>query len=113
MKPMGSSQDAIYEVMKNGNFYTIWDIRKLIALRYGIHVMETTISAKMRSFRWLENRVKYKLSTDLREEVLIKEKRVNGGGYLYKLIIPEIKDNVVDFNYEYTINELKKLGYPV
>ena len=81
MKPMGSSQDGIYEVMKNGNFYTIWDIRKLIA--------------------------------DLREEVLIKEKRVNGGGYLYKLIIPEIKDNVVDFNYEYTINELKKLGYPV
>ena len=40
-----STKQALYEVMKDGNLYTIWDLKKLIALRYEVYAMETSISA--------------------------------------------------------------------
>jgi hypothetical protein len=79
-------QKAIYEVMKDGNLYTIWDLKKLIALRYEVYSMETSISAIMRSFRWDENRARFNLPRDINVEVLVKQNRPNGKGYLYKLI---------------------------
>lgn len=79
-------QKAIYEVMKDGNLYTIWDLKELIALRYEVYSMETSISAIMRSFRWDENRAKFNLPRDINVEVLVKQNRPNGKGYLYKLI---------------------------
>ena len=82
-------QKAIYEVMKDGNLYTIWDLKELIALRYEVYSMETSISAIMRSFRWDENRAKFNLPRDINVEVLVKQNRPNGKGYLYKLITEE------------------------
>ena len=79
-------QKAIYEVMKDGNLYTIWDLKELIALRYEVYAMETSISAIMRSFRWDENRARFNLPRDINVEVLVKQNRPNGKGYLYKLI---------------------------
>tara|TARA_B100001248_G_scaffold245001_1_gene214499 strand:+ start:85 stop:351 length:267 start_codon:yes stop_codon:yes gene_type:complete len=79
-------QKAIYEVMKDGNLYTIWDLKELIALRYEVYSMETSISAIMRSFRWDENRARFNLPRDINVEVLVKQNRPNGKGYLYKLI---------------------------
>ena len=82
-------QKAIYEVMKDGNLYTIWDLKELIALRYEVYSMETSISAIMRSFRWDENRARFNLPRDINVEVLVKQNRPNGKGYLYKLITKE------------------------
>ena len=82
-------QKAIYEVMKDGNLYTIWDLKELIALRYEVYAMETSISAIMRSFRWDENRARFNLPRDINVEVLVKQNRPNGKGYLYKLITKE------------------------
>ena len=82
-------QKAIYEVMKDGNLYTIWDLKELIALRYEVYSMETSISAIMRSFRWDENRARFNLPRDINVEVLVKQNRPNGKGYLYKLITEE------------------------
>ena len=82
-------QKAIYEVMKDGNLYTIWDLKKLIELRYEVYSMETSISAVMRSFRWDENRVRFNLPRDINTEVLVKQNRPNGKGYLYKLVTEE------------------------
>ena len=79
-------QKAIYEVMKDGNLYTIWDLKELIALHYEVYSMETSISAIMRSFRWDENRARFNLPRDINVEVLVKQNRPNGKGYLYKLI---------------------------
>ena len=79
-------QKAIYEVMKDGNLYTIWDLKELIALRNEVYSMETSISAIMRSFRWDENRARFNLPRDINVEVLVKQNRPNGKGYLYKLI---------------------------
>ena len=79
-------QKAIYEVIKDGNLYTIWDLKELIALRYEVYSMETSISAIMRSFRWDENRARFNLPRDINVEVLVKQNRPNGKGYLYKLI---------------------------
>jgi len=81
-----SIKAAIYEVMKDGNLYTIWDLKELIALRYEVYAMETSISAVMRSFRWDENRARFNLPRDINVEVLVKQTRPNGKGYLYKLI---------------------------
>ena len=81
-----SIKKAIYEVMKDGNLYTIWDLKELIELRYEVYAMETSISAVMRSFRWPENRAYFNLPRDLSVEVLVKQTRPNGKGYLYKLI---------------------------
>ncbi len=80
-------KQAVYEVMKDGNFYTIWDLRRLIAFHYDVYSMETSISAVMRSFRWAENRAQFNLSRD--QEVLVKKTRQNGKGYVYKLITQE------------------------
>ena len=82
-------QKAIYEVMKDGNLYTIWDLKKLIELRYEVYSMETSISAIMRSFRWDENRARFNLPRDINTEVLVKQNRPNGKGYLYKLVTEE------------------------
>ena len=82
-------QKAIYEVMKDGNLYTIWDLKELIALRYEVYSMETSISAIMRSFRWDENRARFNLPRDINTEVLVKQNRPNGKGYLYKLVTEE------------------------
>ena len=40
----------------------------------------------MRSFRWDENRATFNLPRDEDVEVLVKQNRPNGKGYLYKLI---------------------------
>ena len=84
-----SIKAAIYEVMKDGNLYTIWDLKELIQLRYEVYAMETSISAVMRSFRWAENRARFNLPRDEEVEVLVKQNRPNGKGYLYKLITEE------------------------
>ena len=81
-----STKKALYEVMKDGNLYTIWDLKELIALRYEVYAMETSISAIMRSFRWDENRARFNLPRDINVEVLVKQNRPNGKEYLYKLI---------------------------
>jgi len=84
-----SIKAAIYEVMKDGNLYTIWDLKELIQLRYEVYAMETSISAVMRSFRWAENRARFNLPRDISTEVLVKQTRPNGKGYLYKLVTEE------------------------
>jgi len=84
-----STKQALYEVMKDGNLYTIWDLKELIQLRYEVYAMETSISAVMRSFRWDENRARFNLPRDINVEVLVKQNRPNGKGYLYKLITKE------------------------
>ena len=84
-----STKKALYEVMKDGNLYTIWDLKELIALRHEVYSMETSISAIMRSFRWDENRARFNLPRDINVEVLVKQNRPNGKGYLYKLITKE------------------------
>ena len=81
-----SVKQALYEVMKDGDFYTIWDLRRMIAFHYDVYSMETSISAVMRSFRWAENRARFNLPRDEEVEVLVKQNRPNGKGYLYKLI---------------------------
>ena len=74
--------DCLYEIMKDGGWFTFWQLQEKIQA-FGKFYGEATISAGLRKLRNYEERKKYNLK--LYGEVVEKRSRLAGKGYEYKL----------------------------
>ena len=74
--------DCLYEIMKDGGWYTFWQLQEKIQA-FGKFYGEATISAGLRKLRNYEERKKYNLKEY--GEVVEKRSRLAGKGYEYKL----------------------------
>jgi hypothetical protein len=84
--------DCLYEVMKDGGWFTFWVLRDRISNSFDKYYGEATISAGLRKFRHYEERKKYNLSFGA--EVIEKRPRPTGAGYEYKLIVQAGQQNL-------------------
>ena len=80
-------EDCLYQVMKDGGWYSFWQLQELISTKFDKFYGEPTISAGLRRFRHQEERLKYDLETY--GEVLQKRRRASGNGYEYKLVLKQ------------------------
>jgi len=74
--------DCLYEIMKEGGWFTFWQLQEKIQA-FNKFYGEATISAGLRKLRNHEERKKYNLK--LYGEVVEKRTRLAGKGYEYKL----------------------------
>jgi len=74
--------DCLYEIMKDGGWYTFWQLQEKIQA-FGKFYGEATISAGLRNLRNYEERKRYNLKEY--GEVVEKRSRLAGKGYEYKL----------------------------
>jgi len=77
--------DCIYICMKNGNWWTFWELQQSIKKNTGNFYGEPTISAAIRNMRKDYAREKYKLPSF--GEVIEKKRLWNSKGWKYKLIL--------------------------
>ena len=81
---MSSLNDYVYRCMKNGRYWTFWELQDVIKQNTGKFYGEPTISAAIRALRWEENRIKYDLPKD---GEVVERKRLQGRkGYQYRLV---------------------------
>ena len=76
--------DALYLCMRNGKYWTFWDLQRVIQDRTGSFYGEPTISAGIRNLRKDKYRAKYGLP--FAGETITSRRIQNGKGYEYKLI---------------------------
>ena len=82
---MSSLNDYVYRCMKNGHYWTFWELQDVIKQNTGKFYGEPTISASIRALRWEQNRTKYGLPT---EGEVVERKRCQGRkGYQYRLVL--------------------------
>jgi len=80
-----SLNDCIYLCLRNGGFWTFWELQETIKEKTGKFYGEPTISAGIRNMRKDYCRSKYSLKP---YGEIIKKKRLDTGkGYKYRLII--------------------------
>jgi len=79
--------DCVYLCMRDGNYWTFWELQETIKNKTGKFFGEPTISASIRNLRKDYAREKYNLP--LLDEVIIKKRRSSGKGYKYKLLLGE------------------------
>ena len=77
--------DCVYLCMRNGNYWTFWQLQQTIKAKVGIYYGEPSISAAIRDLRKQPQREKYNLKP--LGEVVIKKRMFNSKGYEYKLIL--------------------------
>lgn len=70
--------------MKNGEWWTFWELQRVIKEKTNKFYGEPSLSAAIRDLRKLPFRQKYGLP--LYDEVVIKRRITGGKGYQYKLI---------------------------
>tara|TARA_R100000773_G_C4217166_1_gene115706 strand:+ start:1040 stop:1306 length:267 start_codon:yes stop_codon:yes gene_type:complete len=81
-----SLDKCIYICMKDGHWWTFWDLRRVIYRNTGKHYGEPTISAGIRNLRKDYNREFFNLPRYPKE--IIVKKRIEGSkGYKYRLIM--------------------------
>jgi hypothetical protein len=79
-----SLTDYLFLVMKDGEYFTFWQLQEIINSRFNIFYGEPTISAGLRKLRNPDTRID--LGLPLWGEVVLKRKRKSGKGYEYSLI---------------------------
>tara|TARA_Y100000004_G_C8918674_1_gene414363 strand:+ start:733 stop:1002 length:270 start_codon:yes stop_codon:yes gene_type:complete len=79
-----SLDDCVYLCMRNGHWWTFWDLQKTIQEKTGKFYGEPTISASIRNLRKDWARSKYGLPQF--GEVISKKRIHNGKGFQYRLI---------------------------
>lgn len=77
--------DFIYMCMRNGKWWTFWELQQTIKNKTGKFFGEPTISAAIRNMRKDYAREKYDLS--MYDEVIEKKRMWNSKGWKYKLIL--------------------------
>tara|TARA_R100001463_G_scaffold110246_2_gene164975 strand:- start:1720 stop:1986 length:267 start_codon:yes stop_codon:yes gene_type:complete len=82
--PKLTLDDCVFLCMRNGEWWTFWDLQKVIKEKSDVFYGEPSISAAIRNLRKEPARVKYKLAEF--GEVIEKRKKLNGKGFEYKLI---------------------------
>lgn len=76
--------DFIYLCMRDGKWWTFWELQDTIKSKTGKFYGEPTISAAIRNLRKDKARSKYKLSIT---GETVERKRITGGkGYKYRLL---------------------------
>lgn len=83
--PNLSVDDCVYLCMRNGHWWTFWDLQQMISQKCNKFYGEPTLSASIRNLRKDYCREKYRLPKH--GEVVLKKRLPNGKGYQYKLII--------------------------
>ena len=79
-----SINDCVFLCMRNGDWWTFWDLQKTIKLKTGKFYGEPSISASIRELRKSHARDKYNLP---KTGEIVERKKISGGkGYKYKLI---------------------------
>lgn len=79
-----SINDCVYLCMKNGKWWTFWELQDTIKQKANKFYGEPSISAAIRDLRKLPYRTKYGLPTT---SEVVERKRITGGkGYKYRLI---------------------------
>ena len=86
MKP-NCLDDYVFVCMRNGKWWTFWELQQVIKEKTGKFYGEPTISAAIRNLRKDYARVKYNLSQF--NEVVEKKRLWNSNGWKYRLIIKE------------------------
>jgi len=76
--------DCVYLCLRNGKWWTFWEIQNEIKLRENKFFGEPSISAAIRNLRKHRCRLKYGLK--MTGEVIDRRRRLEGKGYQYKLI---------------------------
>ena len=78
-----SLQDCVFAEMRNFKPWTFWELQEAIRNDFGTFYGEPTISAAIRELRKSHSRIKYNLPQS--GEVVLKERRLSGKGYTYRL----------------------------
>lgn len=78
-----SIDDCVYACMKNGQWWTFWELQDVISEHHKFYG-EPTISASIRNLRKYDRRVKYGLP--LVGQVVLRKRIPDGKGNLYKLV---------------------------
>jgi hypothetical protein len=76
--------DCIYRCMRDGNYWTFWELQSHIKEKTGMFFGEPSISAAIRNMRKDYARKIYNLPAF--GEVIEKKRRTSGKGFKYKLI---------------------------
>ena len=76
--------DAVFLTMRNGHYWTYWDLQRVIKNNTGTFYGENSIAAATRNMRKDYCRIKYNLP--MHKEVLVSRRIAGGKGYEYKLI---------------------------
>ena len=83
MSKPNSVTDYVYLAMRDGQWWTFWELQAMIKENSGKFYGEPTISASIRNLRKEPARLKYGLSKY--DEVVFKKRIENGKGFKYKL----------------------------
>ena len=86
MAKPSSLHDYLFVFMSKGEWWTYWDLSKMIQQHFGKLYNDNSISAAMRDFRKPPYKAKYNLPSG---EVVLRRGRINGKGNEYKLITKE------------------------
>jgi len=83
--------ESVYTCLKNGEWWTFWDLQKVIKDNTNKYFGEPSISASIRNMRKDDRREKFGLT---KYGEVIQRRRIGNGykGYEYKLIIGEKND---------------------
>lgn len=76
--------DCVFLCMRNGQWWTFWDLQKTIKDKTGKFYGEPSISASIRNLRKDYARDKYQLPKY--GETVLRKRITEGKGYKYKLI---------------------------
>tara|TARA_R100000353_G_scaffold175924_1_gene147788 strand:+ start:2009 stop:2281 length:273 start_codon:yes stop_codon:yes gene_type:complete len=87
MSKPNSVTDYVYLAMRDGQWWTFWELQDIIKINVGKFYGEPTISASIRELRKFEQRKKYGLP--LNGEIVIRKKILNKKGNQYRLITGE------------------------
>lgn len=83
-QPNLSVTDCVYLCMRNGRYWTFWELQTAIKKRFGKFYGEPTISAAIRDLRNDAPRQKYGFPNY--GEVVTKKRVSEGKGWKYKLL---------------------------
>jgi len=82
-----SLDECVYRFMRDGNYWTFWELQSQIKEKTGMFFGEPSISAAIRNMRKDYAREQFKLPKF--GEVIEKKRRATGKGYKYKLTLGE------------------------
>ena len=87
MNKKPSLDDCVYLCMRDGRYWTYWELQAEIKERTGKFYNENSISCAVRNLRKAQQREKYNLPSDAQVQNCVpKKRRASGKGWKFKLI---------------------------
>ncbi len=84
--------DCVYLCMRNGKWWTFWNLQQTISAKTGKFYGEPTISAAIRNLRKQQCIEDY----DLHNTEIEKRRIANSRGYQYRIVFPEHSRSLFD-----------------